>query len=188
MSKLYERKFEPHDGGYSYQALTGNKFVLPTERDKLLSSYRDSLKIDFLGLFKAMLIMLAIIVTAAFAAVLFDLPKPVLDAATYVAMLPMFIVAFRSTWKHLKRSHQILSVAAPLPRKGTWFKRLGNSWHQISWMRIGIILPVLGFFFYRLISSVVLSSENWVIISMTVVLGLGLLNLLFAAVWKTLNR
>jgi hypothetical protein len=188
LSKIYERKFEPHDAGYSYQALTGNKYVSPEERDELVSSYRKTLKFDFLGLFKAMLALLMIILVAAFAVVLFDLPKSILDAAAYVAMIPILIVAIRPTWNHLKKSYRILTVATPLPRKGSWLERLRNSWFQISWMRIGISLPIFGFIFYRLISSVALSTGNWIVVSMTVVLGLGLLNLMFAAVWKILNR
>lgn len=187
-SKLYERKFEPYDTGYSYQALTGSKFVSPEERDKLVSSYRDSLKIDFLGLFKAMLVALAIIAAAALTTVLFVLPESVLDAAMYIGTFPIFIIAFRSTWKHLKKSHQILSLAPALQREGSWFDRLGTSWHYISWMRIVIVLPIFGFLFFLLVRGVWASPTNWLLLSLAIVLGLGLINLCFAAIWKIVKR
>jgi predicted Abi (CAAX) family protease len=184
-SKIYERKFVSYEDGYRILTFRGAKFISPAQKNKLVSSYSSTLKIDFLGLLKATLLVVVIIAIGVTAVDFLDLPKSVSDVISKLSVIAIMVVAFRPLWNHLKLSHEIFSAARPLPQSETW---LGSQWNEISWARIGIGLTIYGFFLYHSINEISLWPMDWALLFWAIFLGFGTGYLFCAAIWKLSNH
>lgn len=186
--KYYEREFTVFEDGYAVQTWRGLKFLLPEERDLLITSYRRAVTFDIKRIMIAVLIMVAVIAIAAVPMALFDLPAISMDIVAYAASLGMILFISKPLWDHYQLRRQLYAGARTLPQNESWQKRWRDKLSAISWIRIALGLLIYGWVLYRLILiwSVKPLEPLPGLIGIAMVAGIAYLSL--AAVCKLIRR